>query len=186
MSLRTCCASFRPEILPAGRSVWVTSPVIDRLRAVAETREEHLHLLRRRVLRLVEDDERVVQRAPAHERQRRHLDRAAVEHLPRAVEVDHVVRARRRADAGTDSPSRRDRRAGTRASRRPRPPGASGSMRVNSCFITRRNAHGHREIGLARTGRPDARRRCRGCGSSRCTPSASTLFGVITRFCAAM
>jgi hypothetical protein len=35
----------------------------DDLRAEAEPRQEHLHLLGRRVLRLVEDDERVVQRA---------------------------------------------------------------------------------------------------------------------------
>src|SRR5205814_3821786 len=40
------------------------------LRAEAETSEEHLHLLRARVLRLVQNDERVVQRAPAHERER--------------------------------------------------------------------------------------------------------------------
>ena len=35
----------------------------DDLRAEAEPGEEHLHLLGRRVLRLVEDDERVVERA---------------------------------------------------------------------------------------------------------------------------
>ena len=46
------------------------------LAAEAEAREEHLHLLGRGVLRLVEDDERVVQRAPAHERERRDLDDA--------------------------------------------------------------------------------------------------------------
>ena len=50
----------------------------DRLRMVAEPREEHAHLLAGRVLRLVEDDERVVQRAPAHERERRDLDLPAV------------------------------------------------------------------------------------------------------------
>src|SRR3954451_22755384 len=38
--------------------------------AVAKTREEHLHLLGRGVLRLVEDDEAVVERAAAHEGQR--------------------------------------------------------------------------------------------------------------------
>ena len=47
----------------------------DRLGADADARQEHLHLLRRRVLRLVEDDEGVVERAPAHEGQRRDLDR---------------------------------------------------------------------------------------------------------------
>src|SRR5262249_2530394 len=42
----------------------------------AQAREEHLHLTHGRVLRLVENDERVVQRAPAHESERRDLDHA--------------------------------------------------------------------------------------------------------------
>ena len=46
----------------------------DRLGVVAEPRQEHLHLLARRVLRFVEDHEGVVERAPAHEGERRHLD----------------------------------------------------------------------------------------------------------------
>src|SRR5207237_1934236 len=41
----------------------------DRFRAEAEPREEHFHLLGSRILRFVEDDERVVQRATAHERE---------------------------------------------------------------------------------------------------------------------
>ena len=40
-----------------GRSICVTSPVTTILRAEAEPRQEHLHLLGARVLRLVEDDE---------------------------------------------------------------------------------------------------------------------------------
>src|SRR5262245_11174119 len=51
-------------------------PGDDDLRAEAEPCQEHLHLLGARVLRLVEDDERVVQRAAAHERQRGDLDDA--------------------------------------------------------------------------------------------------------------
>ena len=50
----------------------------DNLRAEAEPRQEHLHLLGRGVLRLVENDERVVEGAAAHERERRDLDRAAL------------------------------------------------------------------------------------------------------------
>jgi hypothetical protein len=46
----------------------------DGLAPEAHARQEHLHLLGRRVLRLVEDHERVVQRAAAHERERRDLD----------------------------------------------------------------------------------------------------------------
>ena len=43
-------------------------------RAEPEPGQEHLHLLGARVLGLVEDHERVVERAAAHEGQRRHLD----------------------------------------------------------------------------------------------------------------
>src|SRR4051812_20246370 len=50
--------------------------VDDHLGAEPEAGQEHLHLLGRRVLRLVEDDEGVVERAAAHERERRHFDDA--------------------------------------------------------------------------------------------------------------
>ena len=40
----------------------------------AQTGEEHLHLLRRGVLCLIQNDEGVIQGAPAHIGQRRHLD----------------------------------------------------------------------------------------------------------------
>ena len=62
-----------------------------RLRGVAEAREEHAHLLARRVLRLVEDDEAVVQRAAAHEGERRDLDLAARDRPSALVDVHHVV-----------------------------------------------------------------------------------------------
>ena len=51
----------------------------DHPRAEPEPGEEHLHLLGARVLGLVEDHERVIQRAAAHECQRRDLDDPAVE-----------------------------------------------------------------------------------------------------------
>src|SRR5437879_318045 len=47
----------------------------DRLRPVSEARQKHLHLLRRRVLRLVEDDEGVVQRVVREEEVVRHIER---------------------------------------------------------------------------------------------------------------
>ena len=75
----------------------------DDLRAEPEPRQEHLHLLGRGVLRLVEDDEAVVQRAAAHERERRDLDRAAVDQVERLVGVEHVVeRVEQRAQVGID------------------------------------------------------------------------------------
>ena len=75
----------------------------DHPRAEAEPREEHLHLLGRRVLRLVEDHERVVERASAHERQRRDLDHAALDVLGDLLRVEHVVqRVEQRAQVGVD------------------------------------------------------------------------------------
>ena len=60
-------------------SIWVTSPVTTTLEPKPMPGEEHLHLLGRGVLGLVEDDERVVQGAAPHECQRGDLDGAAVE-----------------------------------------------------------------------------------------------------------
>ena len=60
-------------------------------RVLAEPGQEHLHLHRRRVLRLVEDDEGVRQRAAAHEGERRDLDLAAGEPLRQLVGRQHVV-----------------------------------------------------------------------------------------------
>ena len=75
----------------------------DHLRAEPEPGEEHLHLLGRGVLRLVEDHEGVVQRAPAHERQRCDLDHAALEMLGDLLGVDHVVqRVEQRPQVGID------------------------------------------------------------------------------------
>ena len=51
------------------------------LGAEADARQEHLHLLGRRVLRFVEDDERMVEGASAHVGERRHLDGRALEEL---------------------------------------------------------------------------------------------------------
>ena len=51
-------------LLPRGRSIWVTSPVTTALAAEADAGEEHLHLLGRGVLRLVENDEGVLSVRP--------------------------------------------------------------------------------------------------------------------------
>ena len=77
------------------------------LRPEAEPGQEHLHLLRARVLGLVEDHERVVERPAPHERQRRDLDHAAVEVGEDLLGVEHVVerveqRAQVRVDLGLD------------------------------------------------------------------------------------
>ena len=96
----------------------------DDLRAEAEPRQEHLHLLGARVLRLVEDDEGVVERAAAHEGERRDLDRRRAPCRRAAARRRACRRARRRAGAGTGRPWRACRPGGSRAARRPRPRGA--------------------------------------------------------------
>ena len=56
-----------------------------------EAGEEHFHLHRRRVLRLVENDDGVGKRAPAHERERRNLDLARFEAFQHRVGRQHIV-----------------------------------------------------------------------------------------------
>jgi len=68
-----------------------------------EARKEHLHLERRGVLRLVEDDEGVVERAAAHEGDRRDLDLAAGDAPLDLLGREHVVeRVVERAEIGID------------------------------------------------------------------------------------
>ena len=75
----------------------------DHARALAEPGEKHLHLHRRRVLRLVEDHEGACQSAPPHEGDRRHLDLAAGEPLGDLVGRQHVVeRVEDRPQIGID------------------------------------------------------------------------------------
>src|SRR4051794_267898 len=73
------------------------------LGAEPEPGEEHLHLLGARVLGLVEDHERGIERATPHEGQRRDLDRAALEVGVHALGIEHVVEGvEERAQVGID------------------------------------------------------------------------------------
>ena len=67
------------------------SPVTTMRVPKPQAREEHLHLLGSGVLRLVEHDERIVERAPAHVCQRRDLDRAARHELGHEFGIHHLV-----------------------------------------------------------------------------------------------
>ena len=60
-------------------------------RAKAEPREEHLHLRPRRILRLIEDDERILERAPTDVGERRHLDELAAHQLLIALRAKDVL-----------------------------------------------------------------------------------------------
>ncbi len=65
----------------------------DHLGAESQAREEHLHLLRRGILRLIEDDERVVQGTASHKRQRCDLDYTPLQVRLELGRVDHLVQS---------------------------------------------------------------------------------------------
>ena len=81
---------------------------------------------------------------------------AALEELRDACRSPSGRTARRTAGAGTDRPSAPGRRAGSRAARRPRPPGARARCACTASRSQRVDRAGDREIGLAGAGRPDA------------------------------
>ena len=126
----------------------------DHARALAEPGEKHLHLHRRRVLRLVEDHEGARQSAPAHEGDRRHLDLAAGEPLGDLVRRQHVVeRVEDRPQIGIDLVAQ--------IARQKAEPLAGFDCRAGQDDPLDLPAHqqidrgSDREIGLAGAGRPE-------------------------------
>ena len=77
--------------LPAGQVDLGGVAGDDHLGAEAESGEEHLHLRGRGVLRLVEDDECVVQRPAAHVRERGDFDDAGLHEFRDHLRVHHVA-----------------------------------------------------------------------------------------------
>src|SRR5574344_2018145 len=127
----------------------------DHLRAEAHARQEHLHLLAGGVLRLVEDDEAVVERAPAHIRQRRNLDVAALKILLIRLRAEHVEqRIIQRAQIRIDLALQVARQKAEPLARLDR--GARENDAVDLAFAERRDCRGDGKIGLARAGRTDA------------------------------
>ncbi len=129
----------------------------DDLGAEPEPGQEHLHLLGGGVLRFVEDDERVVERATAHERERRDLDGAALHQPGHDLRLEHVVqrvveRAEVRVDLGEDV-------AGEEAESLARfDRGAGEDDAVDLLGLERLHRERHREVALAGAGGPDAER----------------------------
>src|ERR671923_793056 len=129
----------------------------DDLRPEAEAGEEHLHLLGTRVLRLVEDDERVVERATAHEGERRDLHDPALHVRVQPVRLEHVVQgvvewAEVRIDLREHVP-RQEAEALAGLHGRPREDDP-----VHLALLERGDGEGHREVGLPRAGRADRER----------------------------
>src|SRR6266511_3969491 len=126
-------------------------------RTEPEPGQEHLHLLGRGVLCLVEDDERVVERPAPHERERRDLDDATVHEPGDDLGLEHVVqrvveRPKIRVDLGKDV-------AGQEPESLPR---LDGRTREDDAVDLLRLERLHRErdgeIALAGAGGPDAER----------------------------
>src|SRR5262245_9223540 len=63
----------------------------DHAAVLAESREKHLHLHRGRILRLIEDDDCVRERASAHESERRDLDLAGLQRAFDDARIHQIV-----------------------------------------------------------------------------------------------
>src|ERR1019366_6968245 len=126
----------------------------DGLAAEPEAREEHLHLLGRRVLGLVQDDERVVERAAAHEGKRRNLDDVSLEHAADLVVSEDVVkRVVQRPEVGVHLLGEVARQETQLLARLDG--GAAEHDALYLLLEQGRRGHGDGKIGLARARRPD-------------------------------
>ena len=127
----------------------------DRLGAEADAGEEHLHLLGRGVLGLVQDDEGVGQRAAAHVGQRSDLDLLALDELADALGAHQLVEGvEERAQIGVDLLGEVTRQeaqalAGFHG-------GAGEDDALDLVTVQGIDGAGHRQEGLAGTGRADA------------------------------
>ena len=152
---RTCFSPERPTTL--GQVDLGDVAGHDGLRTEPEAGQEHLHLFRCRVLRLVEDDERVVQRAAAHVCERRDLDRAPLHQARDDFGFEHVVqrvveRSQVRVDLLQDVAGQEaEAFAGFH-----RGPGEDDA--VDFLGLQRLHRERDREIALAGTGRTDRER----------------------------
>src|SRR5437899_3105854 len=129
----------------------------DGFRTVAQAGKEHEHLFDCGVLRFVQDDKRVVQRASAHIGEGRDLDGASLHVFLDLLSREHVVeRVVERAEIGRDFFVKV---AGQKTERFAGLDGRAGQNDPRSLFVLERlRGHGHREVGLAGAGRADAER----------------------------
>ena len=127
----------------------------DDLRAEPEPRQEHLHLFRRGVLGLVENDERIVKRAAPHVCQRGDFDRSRGHQLRNRLLVEHVVqRVVERAQVGVDLLGERAGQEAEPLARLDRGPREDDPGDLLG--LQRLHGLGHGQVGLAGAGRADA------------------------------
>ncbi len=126
--------------------------VHDGLGSESQAGQEHQHLLARRVLGLVENDEGPVQRAPAHVGQRSHLDHAALDQARDLFGRHHLVeRVIQRPQVGQDFLLQVPRQEAQRLPGLHGGPGQDDARHV--VLQQRRHGHGHGQKGLAGAGR---------------------------------
>ena len=125
----------------------------DHTGVLAHAGEEHLHLRRRGVLRLVEDDQGVAQRPAAHVGQGCDLDLARLDPLLQLALRQHVLqRVVERPHIGIDlllQVARQEAQPLAGLDRRPRQDDP-----LDPALLQQRHRHGDGEIGLAGAGRP--------------------------------
>ena len=127
----------------------------DDARAEAHARQKHFHLLGGGVLRLVEDDKRIGERAAAHVRQRRNLDHTALLHALAGLRAEHVKhRVVQRPQVGIDLLVEVAGQEAQLFARLHRRTGQHNALDLLA--LERGDGHRHRQIGLARSRRTNA------------------------------
>ena len=130
-------------------------PGDDALRSDPDTGEEHEHLLGGGVLRLVEDDEGLVERAPAHVGKRGDLDDVPVESALDLLGLEHVVEGVvEGAQVGKDLLLQLPRQESERLARLDRGTGEDDA--ADLLRLEGGDRLGDGEVGLAGTGGSDA------------------------------
>ena len=126
----------------------------DGLGIEAKPRQEHLHLLGRGVLRFVENDEGIIEGAPAHEGQRRDLDIPPFDQAVCPLHVHHVVeRIVERPEVGVDLRVHIPRQEPELLAGFHSRPGEDDAADLLPCQS--RHRHGHGQVGFAGPGRSD-------------------------------
>ena len=127
----------------------------DDFRVHAHARQKHLHLRDGRVLRFVENDERIVQRPAAHVGQRNHLDQILLGVAANLVVIHHLAQGiQQRPQVRIDfrlQVARQKAQAFAGFDRRPHQHDFP-----NQLLLQRGRRHRHGQIGFARAGRADA------------------------------
>ena len=141
---------------PFGRQIHLGNIASDdHLRVETESREKHFHLLRRGILRFVENDERIVQRAASHKPEWRNFDVAPFNRARSPFHIHHIEqRIVQRAEIGIHfgiQIARQETELLARFNSRPRENDAAHFFLHQGT-----HRHRHRQVGLTRSGRADA------------------------------